>query len=906
MAYDNHSPLSSDSPLAKRLRGRFHEDSKNKSNQQQDVNIETSSELTNLVQYMSGSSSLIESYFRDESCSQECDIDNDNRVENNAYSLPSNPPSTSSLNLETELKPLSENTTNLSIVTQDLASTSPDRRDLESDEFYEESNLEARSLGTGIVHIERSPSKRKKEDDASHIDSNYINMFSPKKILEMTQRLSPPKLIRKRSSRYSSCEITDESSHSSGSISSSSSSEEKSSAESQKITCSLSIKIAPRQITYSQRLHRKKKRTTKKIQTSHPIIPLQTIEEVELEEDLSVLSFDPYSDCAGRSLFNASTLHPFSATYDLEDDPSANFYFDRDSYFGYIYKVVMLIPRPLRILTVMSFLLLVITGTWFGVDNAIYHEKISDGNSDPIMMESDKGVFTGSIPDYFFISNTSKYPSSAPTDSPSPETSLIFSMFFSPTSRPSATPTMTTSSPTPSTTVLEVKDLNSKKASLALSTKTPISLQPSQHPTMAITSQSPSIPISSSIKTHHASRDSADFASQADSAKSIILSESTDDILSVSNTSISPTSFALSEEPTTFPAGHTSNTNVNKSSLEISSSTSPSLPTKSPTLYPSLRPTTSTSQLSSMLPSVPSPNQKSQIPSMFSPIAYTLTKSHYPSLLPSIEPTFQTLIPSTTKPVHNTPPVILYILPEITYMPEAELEIFNQVHGVPNDGQFLVHMSEFNSGQTNCEEEVYSTVESFIVAATDTPVFLLPSDNDYSDCPDPDEAWTLWNQYWGHFEDHWKHSLPVERQGARPENFAFYMNEFVLFVGVHIITGPVKDEKEHALLMLDNLEWTISNIRHYYENMGLESVVIFGHTRPKRIHDDYFGPLSDEVKDLNISVAYVHGDATTWDVSQDTFGIDNMMEVNIKAGDPSKMKLTVKKGESIPFVLELE
>lgn len=212
-------------------------------------------------------------------------------------------------------------------------------------------------------------------------------------------------------------------------------------------------------------------------------------------------------------------------------------------------------------------------------------------------------------------------------------------------------------------------------------------------------------------------------------------------------------------------------------------------------------------------------------------------------------------------------------------------------------------MGGFNSDITRCDEMVFSIIETSIQTATETPVFLIPSDSDYLLCPDPFLAWTYWNKYFGNFDRYWDHPLQVRRQASRPENYSFFLNGFVLFIGVHIIDANSIHTQDHTLLMMDNLEWTLTNI-YQYQNTGLESVVIFGHTSRLPVHDDYFEPLAQAVESLDIPIAYIHGDSSSMAVTPGAFGVKNIMNVDVKSGVMTPVRVTVTKGDMATFSFE--
>ena len=73
-----------------------------------------------------------------------------------------------------------------------------------------------------------------------------------------------------------------------------------------------------------------------------------------------------------------------------------------------------------------------------------------------------------------------------------------------------------------------------------------------------------------------------------------------------------------------------------------------------------------------------------------------------------------------------------------------------------NDAQFLVHVCDFQSASmSGCDEYAYKNVHSLLPPSNSSklPMFILPGDNDWNDCPHPDTAWGHFWNYFGRFEE---------------------------------------------------------------------------------------------------------------------------------------------------------
>ena len=86
------------------------------------------------------------------------------------------------------------------------------------------------------------------------------------------------------------------------------------------------------------------------------------------------------------------------------------------------------------------------------------------------------------------------------------------------------------------------------------------------------------------------------------------------------------------------------------------------------------------------------------------------------------------------------------------------------------------------------------------------PVFIIPGDNEYNDCSDPDSAFALWESEFSFFDQNWSHNFSVSYQVGREENFAF-VSDGILFIGINLVGGTVHDAQEFADRSADDLAW---------------------------------------------------------------------------------------------------
>ena len=64
----------------------------------------------------------------------------------------------------------------------------------------------------------------------------------------------------------------------------------------------------------------------------------------------------------------------------------------------------------------------------------------------------------------------------------------------------------------------------------------------------------------------------------------------------------------------------------------------------------------------------------------------------------------------------------------------------------------------YESGSSPCDDAVYKKVAGILTTAK-VPIFIVPDDNEWNDCADPAQAWTLWGKYFMRFEHRWQRDL---------------------------------------------------------------------------------------------------------------------------------------------------
>tara|TARA_R110002095_G_scaffold105757_2_gene92556 strand:- start:6161 stop:7024 length:864 start_codon:yes stop_codon:yes gene_type:complete len=241
--------------------------------------------------------------------------------------------------------------------------------------------------------------------------------------------------------------------------------------------------------------------------------------------------------------------------------------------------------------------------------------------------------------------------------------------------------------------------------------------------------------------------------------------------------------------------------------------------------------------------------------------------------------------------------VTFYVMGDVPYKPAEDVLLPQQIAAVPSDAQFVIHVGDIKGGAAPCNEAVFQKVAGML-SQSKTPVFIIPGDNEWNDCANPDQAWKLWEQYFMRFDRRWQHRLPVIRQWEHEENFSFVKGS-TLFVGLNIVGGRVHDAAEWKQRHAADLDWVHRNLRRF--GAEVSSLVILGHAKPIRIHNDFFDPFSKEALQFQKPILYIHGDGHAW-IYDRPFAAKNILRVEVDSGGIAPpLKVTVTGDKNNPF-----
>ena len=265
----------------------------------------------------------------------------------------------------------------------------------------------------------------------------------------------------------------------------------------------------------------------------------------------------------------------------------------------------------------------------------------------------------------------------------------------------------------------------------------------------------------------------------------------------------------------------------------------------------------------------------------------TISPTGTPTFQPIVQPNLQTISstdPPTALSTNLFQNTTFCAFGDVPYTLEEKSVLPNHIKSLPADCKFLVHVGDIKGGKTPCTERGYQDIATMLMLSP-VPVFIVPGDNEWNDCEDPDAAWVVWEKVFSEFDLKWRHNFGVVRQPGREENFAFVQSG-TLFIGLNIVGGRIHDKTEWSTRLTSQYRWTRDMIGNHLGGIG--ATVIFGHSHQPQKHGRYFfSPLKSYLKNELGSVMpilYLQGDAHRFAYNTGMMGLPTAVQVIVRGG----------------------
>jgi len=180
------------------------------------------------------------------------------------------------------------------------------------------------------------------------------------------------------------------------------------------------------------------------------------------------------------------------------------------------------------------------------------------------------------------------------------------------------------------------------------------------------------------------------------------------------------------------------------------------------------------------------------------------------------------------------------------------------------------------------------------------PTYIVPGDNEWNDCADPDAAWALWTKYFLAFEQAWPDAPPTVHQAVRTENMAFVAGG-TLFVGVNLPGGKVQDAAEWSLRMQQDGDWVAEQLALHADDVV--AAVVFAQAEPAAVHAPFVTAMRAAVASFGKPAMYLCGDGHVFKV-QHPWPEPNLLFVEVPAGGAKPLHITVAPSTPDGFLID--
>lgn len=210
-------------------------------------------------------------------------------------------------------------------------------------------------------------------------------------------------------------------------------------------------------------------------------------------------------------------------------------------------------------------------------------------------------------------------------------------------------------------------------------------------------------------------------------------------------------------------------------------------------------------------------------------------------------------------------PVTFYVTSDVPYDAIAEEKMSKDIANIPGDAEFIVHLGNIQEASvTFCPTSRYTDVAS-LLQKSPVPVFVLPGEEDWTQCPNPSDSFEDWVNAFGSFDSYFNHGFDLFRDRENPEAFAM-LHKGVLFMGLHIVSGPFIDEDERSARENEMLTFYFGMTNLYKGQF--RSIVLLGNAKPSPMQDDFFNSIFTSLKPIGKPVAYIHANSGTNDIME--------------------------------------
>ncbi len=244
-------------------------------------------------------------------------------------------------------------------------------------------------------------------------------------------------------------------------------------------------------------------------------------------------------------------------------------------------------------------------------------------------------------------------------------------------------------------------------------------------------------------------------------------------------------------------------------------------------------------------------------------------------------------------------PLIFSVMGDVPRSEEGKIILQEQIcqHNQQSPAQFVFHVGDIKTGSSPCDEANYALVADYLKQLM-VPVFIIPGDNEWNDCEDPEQAWDYWEQYFMDFDQNWDVPVKVRRQENYPVNSAFVQND-VLFIALNLVGGRIHDQAQWDTMQQNAVDW----IGQQLQRKNISTTIIFAQAHPDEKHKLFMDQFLPLVEAFGRKVLLIHGDGHLW-LHDDPWLVPNLVRIQIDEGgvaDPLQVTVLGRKTKTFIF-----
>ncbi len=222
-------------------------------------------------------------------------------------------------------------------------------------------------------------------------------------------------------------------------------------------------------------------------------------------------------------------------------------------------------------------------------------------------------------------------------------------------------------------------------------------------------------------------------------------------------------------------------------------------------------------------------------------------------------------------------------------------------HNKYSPADFMVHIGDIKSGSSSCTEALCRDMAGWMRALA-VPTYILPGDNETTDCSNPSQAWTYWARYFTDFDAGFCGAPVTAHQSVRHENWSF-ITKGVLCLGIDLPSPPSSvNQTVWNVLLQQDADWVSQQLRD--RGAGVRAAVLFSQDGPGDSHQNlFFTQFRAAAATFAKPLLLLHGDDHTWKLDH-PFAEANILRACVNnGGEEDPVQVTVTLDSRNPFTL---